>query len=171
MIRIRVAEQNLSATYTNMVQECQTKEMALEDAQHREKLVVQNINHAKRMVQEYSSDVIRMRSELSGLESDLTSAQQIEASSKVRWMGLKKETQAEKDRNESEKNIHQNDMEGGNGNDIERNEESLIGKSSRKRNLPSPNLAQSYRILEISEFLYGSHVSVQSNNSNSFIFC
>ena len=64
---------------------------------------------------------------------------------------------------------YQNDMEGGNGNDIERNEESLMGKSSRKRNLPSPNLAQSYRILEISEFLYGSHVSVQSNNSNSFI--
>jgi hypothetical protein len=64
--------------------------------------------------------------------------------------------------------IPEKDAEGGNENQIESNEESTTGKSSRKRKLfPVSKLAQSYRILEISEFLYGGHVSVQSDHSSS----
>ncbi len=59
-------------------------EMELEDAKHRESLLMKSIQGSKMKVQEYGDDTLRLRSEMSTLEVELTSAQQLEASTEFR---------------------------------------------------------------------------------------
>ena len=78
---------------------------------HREQLGVKSIQGAKMKVQEFVEDTIRMRSELSGLETDLRCAQQMEASTKFRAESIRSEIEGEKKRYEDSKTAQLAKME------------------------------------------------------------
>ncbi len=106
MIQFRQLEHTLQRKQGDIVQQVKTKKMELEDARHREQLVIKSIQAAKVKVQDYVEDTIKMRSELSGLESDLTCAQQMEASTKLRAESIRVDMANEKRRHEIARHDH-----------------------------------------------------------------
>ena len=80
-----------------------TKEMDKDDASHRQKLLAKSIQTFKVKTQELVGDTMKMRSELSELERDLTTAQQMEASTKFRADGLTTEIEAQAKRHDEAK--------------------------------------------------------------------
>jgi len=111
IVRLANADATLKNREGKMMKEVKRLEMELEDAKHREQLVVKSIQGAKMKVQEFVEDTIRMRSELSGLETDLTSAQQMEASTKFRAESIRSEIEGEKKRYEDSKTAQLAKME------------------------------------------------------------
>ena len=111
IVRLANADATLKNREGKMMKEVKRLEMELEDAKHREQLVVKSIQGAKMKVQEFVEDTIRMRSELSGLETDLTSAQQMEASTKFRAESIRSEIEGEKKRYEDPKTAQLAKME------------------------------------------------------------
>ncbi len=103
--KLRNVNAMLSHREKTISEQIKAKEMEKDDAKHREKLLVKSIQASKRKVQEFVKDTIKMRSELSELESDLTISQQMEASTKFRVDTLKTEYKNEEKRHEGAKNI------------------------------------------------------------------
>lgn len=86
-------------------------QMELEDAKHRELLLVKSVQASKLKVQEFVEDTLRVRSELSSLEIELTNAQQLEASTRLRTESARSDIHAEKKRHEEFLTVHHRQME------------------------------------------------------------
>lgn len=83
-----------------MMQDNRRVEVEVDDAKHREALLMKSIQGSKLKVQEYVEDTLRLRSELSALEVELTSVQQLEASTKFRAESARDEIEREDKRHE-----------------------------------------------------------------------
>ena len=101
--KLRNANSVLSHRERTIIEQIKSKEMERDDVKHREKLLIKSIHTSKRKVQEFVEGTIQMRSELSELQSDLTLAQQMEASTKYRVDALKIECKTEHRRHEEGK--------------------------------------------------------------------
>lgn len=103
--KLRNANTVLSQREKTIMDQIKSKEMERDDVKHREKLLIKSIQTSKRKVQEFVEGAIQMRSELSELQSDLTLAQQMEASTKYRVDVLKTESTTEQRRHEESKGV------------------------------------------------------------------
>ena len=98
--RLENSYRDLEDREEKMVQQVKWAEMELDDAKHRDLLLVKSIQGSKLKVQEFVEDTLRLRSELSTLEVELTSAQQLEASTKFRAESARAEIESEKKRHD-----------------------------------------------------------------------
>ena len=111
IVRLENAAENVHLDEEKMINNVKRMEMELEDAQYREQLLVKSIQGAKLKVQEYVEDTTGRRSELSGLEADLTSVRQLETSTKFRAENVRADIEKEKTRFEKVKGSRLGKME------------------------------------------------------------
>ncbi len=105
MGKLRNANTVLAQRERDIMEQIKCKEMERDDAKHREKLLIKSIQSSKKKMQEFVEDTMRTRSDLSELESELTIAQQMEASTKFRVDALKSECKTEQKRHEEAKAV------------------------------------------------------------------
>jgi len=102
--KLRNQDSMLCQQHRSIVETLKCKETERDDAIHRQKLLLKTIQSSKIKTQELVEETMKMRTELSELESDLTTAQQMEASTKFRADNLKNEIATEKKRHQEATN-------------------------------------------------------------------
>ena len=102
--KLRNQDSMLCKQHRSIVETLKCKETERDDAIHRQKLLLKTIQSSKIKTQELVEETMKMRTELSELESDLTTAQQMEASTKFRADNLKNEIATEKKRHQEATN-------------------------------------------------------------------
>ncbi len=105
IVKLRNEDAKLSQLQRTTAEKLRAKETERDEAVHRQQLLIKTIQTSKIKTQELVEEIMKMRSELSELESDLTTAQQMEASAKFRADSVKAEIVAEQKRHDEAKQV------------------------------------------------------------------